>query len=151
VGPVTAAHDMHVSHTRMVIEGRTIVARVRVFKDDFEPALVAESKGPLTLAHDARGDSIVRAYAAAHLRVVADGKTLLPTLSDAGGESDGQQSVWWFTLEYTAAKPVTRVAVTNTMLRDRFRDQQNLVAVLFMPSEKRYSLYFVDDKPQAVP
>ncbi len=55
-------HDTHVSHTRMVLEGKTLACRVRLFKDDLEHALQASTgRAELKITDTDRADSVFAA------------------------------------------------------------------------------------------
>ena len=51
-------HDVHLTHTRMVLDGKVVACRVRLFKDDLEKALQAYGKQPqFHITAEARADS----------------------------------------------------------------------------------------------
>jgi hypothetical protein len=58
-----AAHDVHLSHARVVVEGATVVMRVRIFKDDLERALGARlGRAGYVISPGHEADSLVVAY-----------------------------------------------------------------------------------------
>lgn len=129
-------HDLHVAHTRMVVEGAVVVARVRMFRDDLQKAL----KRPVT--DDAAWRAAVAAYVGQNFTVVADGAKLAAEVVDGGGDTDGDQPVWWVLVQWKAAKPVTVLGLKVHLLFDAFGDQQNIVQVSKQPGDERRGLYF---------
>ena len=131
-----APHNKHFSHTRLVLDGTALVARVRLFKDDLEKTL----KQPIT--ENAASKAAVAAYVTKQLAVRADGAVLLGEIVDQGGDNDGDQPVWWVLVQWTATSAPKRVGVRDALMFDQFDDQQNLVILSRMPSDDRRTLYF---------
>ena len=147
---------MHVSNARAVVEPRVAYARVRFFRDDLEAAVRGHSRDPrFTLVVTQHADSLVSAYAAAHLGMRARGRAL--TLAMVGsGEEKGIQpelDIWWIDFRFDAAVPIGReLEVRNELLFDRYRDQTNIMkfrlpdgaekTVIFVPGEGTYVLKF---------
>ena len=132
-----AAHDVHVSHTRLVVEGADVVARIRFFRDDLEKALGRH------LAPDAATRAALAAYLRPRLLLRADGAALPLSLVEQGSEDDASgQPVWWAVVQGRAARPVRALGLRVLPLFETFRDQQNLVVVLHPPAEARQALYF---------
>jgi len=132
-----ARHDIHVTHTRLVLDGPHVVARIRWFRDDLERALgrpvgeVAESR------------AVLAAYVATHFIVRADEVRLDCRIEDAAADMDpGGEPVWWAIIQCDAAKEVRTLGLTNTLLFEQFKDQQNLVTVIKAPEDLRRSLFF---------
>ena len=147
-------HDVHVSHMRVVVEGATVAAQVRLFHDDLQDAVRAHAKAPLLVLSSAAGDSAFARYFAQGVGVTADGVRLAPRLLQARDERDaGGIPMRVYTVELTAARPVRTLALRDALLFEHFRDQQNLAVVVRMPSERRTSLFFAagDEKAQVVP
>ncbi|MDX2194440.1 MAG: DUF6702 family protein [Gemmatimonadales bacterium] len=153
--PGVVRHDVHVSYTRIVVEGATVACRVRLFTDDLTLALRRQARAPsLTLTEAARADSLFGAYAAERMEVRVDGGVLPGRVVSSGSETDaGGQRMTWYLLEYRAPRPVRRLQLMAGLLFDVHRDQQSLVTVLTLPSERRQTLFFSagDPKPQGVP
>lgn len=152
--PLTAVHDIHVTLTRMAVDSAAVVARIRCFRDDLQVGLAKFYKQPkVELAAGAKADSLFGGYLAERMWVEADGVRLAGTVRGSGTEVDNQgQPVIWFVVEYpTAARPKT-LGLRNDLLFDAFPSQQNIINVLNVQDEKRYSLYFVpgSDKIQQV-
>lgn len=146
----SVVHDIHLTHARMVVEGKTIVCRIRVFRDDAEIALQKWSSRPdLKLTAEARADSLFAVYATRHLRLRVDGDTLTLRVTASGAEHDpSTQEVLWYILEAEAPRPVTRLGVLNGLMFELFRDQQNIMQVLRQPAGDRKTLYFVSTDPR---
>ncbi|HWA15380.1 MAG TPA: DUF6702 family protein [Gemmatimonadales bacterium] len=144
-GTPSALHDIHLTHARMVVEGKSVVCRIRVFRDDAETALRAFSGRPdFKLTAEARADSLFGAYATRKLRLRVDRDTLRFTVTASGAEHDpSSQEVIWYILEAEAPRPVSRLGVLNGLMFELFRDQQNIMQVLRQPSGERKTLYFV--------
>ncbi|MBM3907508.1 MAG: hypothetical protein FJ363_05420 [Gemmatimonadetes bacterium] len=134
--PSAAPHDLHLSHTRMVIEGNTIVARTRMFRDDLEKAL-GQPIGDTPASRET-----VRAYLTRHFVLTVGGKPLAAELLDSGGEMDGDQPVWWVLVQWKAPAPVRTLGVRVHLMFETFRDQQNTVLVARNPGDERRGLYF---------
>jgi hypothetical protein len=146
----SAVHEMHLTHARMVIEGRRVVCRIRVFRDDAEIALRRFSGRPeFKLTGEARADSLFATYAAKHLLLRDGTDTLKFRVTSSGAEHDPDaQEVIWYVLESEAPRPVTRLGVLNGMMFELYRDQQNSMQVLRLPGEERKTLYFVSTDPR---
>lgn len=147
-------HDVHISHTRMVIEGTTIACRVRVFHDDLQVALRVEGRdSTLKVSSDDRADRLFERYFGAHVRLQSDGQPVRLTVSASGTEQDpSSQQVVWYVLEGTLDRPVDRMVLQQGLFFELFRNQQNIVQLLRMPGEERRTLYFtaLDPRDQAV-
>jgi hypothetical protein len=134
--PHDLPHDLHLTHTRLVIDGNAIVARVRMFRDDLEKAI----KRPI--ADDAASKAVVATYLARNLLLTADGAALSGEVLDSGGDVDGDQKVWWVLVQWKTAKPVTALGVRVHLMFETFNDQQNTVLVARQPGDERRGLYF---------
>ncbi len=134
--PPAAPHNLHLTHTRMVIEGTAVVARVRMFRDDLDKALKRK------IADDAASKAAVAGYMAQHFMVSADGIKLTSEVLDSGADMDGDQAIWWVLVQWKAAKPVTMIGVKVHLMFESFNDQQNTVLVARQPGDERRGLYF---------
>lgn len=134
--PPAPPHNLHLTHTRMVIEGTAVVARVRMFRDDLEKSLKRK------ITDDDASRAAVAAYMAQRFMVSADGAALTGEVLDSGGDMDGDQPVWWVLVQWKAAKPVKSVGVRVHLMFESFNDQQNTVLVAKQPGDKRRGLYF---------
>ena len=147
-------HDVHVSHMRVVVEGATVAAQVRLFHDDLQDAVRAHARAPQLVLSWAAGDSAFARYFAQAVGVTADGVRLVPRLLQARDERDaGGIPMRVYTVELAAARPVRTLALRDALLFEHFRDQQNLAVVLRLPGDRRTSLFFAagDPKAQVVP
>lgn len=134
--PAPIPHDLHVAHTRMVIEGNAIVARVRMFRDDLQKAL----KRPVS--DSAASKAAVAAYFAQNFILTAEGGKLNGEILESGGDLDGDQPVWWVLVQWKTKQPVTSLGVRVHLMFDTFSDQQNTVLVARNPGDERRGLYF---------
>lgn len=151
VGGVPAAgHDLHLSHTRMVLEERAVVLRIRLFHDDLQEALRRFSgDSTLRLSAEHRADSLFGAYLVRTLRLEADGRSVRLTVSASGLEKDQTaQEVVWYVLEGGLERPASQLMMLNGVLFELFRDQQNIVQLLRLPEDRRRTLYFTAQDPQ---
>ncbi|HEX5820058.1 MAG TPA: DUF6702 family protein [Gemmatimonadales bacterium] len=147
-----ARHDQHVSHTRLVVEGATLGARMRLFRDDLEKGLAGRHRlEAFDAVKDPRLDSLFAVYVNERFLLEADGARLRATVESSGVEMDTQQNqqMVWFVLEYAAAKPVRRLSLRNVILQEQFGDQQNIVQVMHLPDEARQTLYFAPGDAKA--
>lgn len=141
-GPVPGAgaplrHDLHVSHTRLVLDGPHVVARVRLFRDDLAKALGAP------VGKNAATRAAFEKYLREHFLVRADGVRLDCRIEDDDADADPNgEAVWWAIIQCDATKPVQALGLVNDMLFESFRDQQNLVTVIKAPEDERRALYF---------
>ncbi|MCU0620545.1 MAG: hypothetical protein MUC69_03470 [Gemmatimonadales bacterium] len=144
LAPPLARHDVHVSHARLVVEGATVAAQVRLFRDDLERTLRVDAA-----AAPAR-DSLLGAYLATTFVLEADGVRLHGRVEGSGIERDrDQQDVVWVLLDFPAQAPVRRVRLRNVIFMETWPDQQNIVQVLLLPAEERRTLYFAPGDARA--
>jgi hypothetical protein len=135
----------------MVLEGRTVALRVRLFHDDLQLALRAfTGRTDLQLTPADRADSSFAAYFAKVVRLEADGQA--PALRVTGSAAEPDQvagMVVWYVLEGEMAATPSRLTMLNGLLFEVFDDQQNIVQILRMPGEDRHTLYFTAGEPRA--
>lgn len=140
-------HDTHVSHTRLVLDGRSVVARVRVFHDDLEKALHRP------VARDPATQAAFTGYLDSHFLVRADGVRLTCRIEDQDADADPNgEKVWWAIVQCDAARPIRTLGLVHSLFFEVYRDQQNLVTVIKAPEDQRRALYFHtgDVKEQSV-
>lgn len=139
-----AAHDIHLSHTRMVIDGASVLARVRVFHDDMELVLRRHSGRPeLRITDGSSQDSAFAAYFDAKVSLTSAGERLHPRVIESGPDPDATDSpMWWYLVELKARRPIHALGVKYELMFEQFEDQRNIVSVLKLPGEERRSLYF---------
>ena len=141
-----APHKFHVSYARVAVEGAVAVARVRFFKDDLGTTLAAASGATSeALVVTPAQDSLFQAYFNEQFVFVADEIPLAGNIIGSGEEVLGQESMWWYMMEFEASSPIEHLQLTNTLLFGEFEDQKNIVQIQHFPSEASWSLYFVDD------
>ena len=133
---VSARHNTHIAHARILVDGATVTARVRMFRDDLQKAVKVK------VNEDSASRVAVGAYVGKNLMVTADGTRLAAELVGSGGETEGDQPVWWVVVRWKAAKPVTAVGLKVHVLFETFGDQQNIVVLSKQPGDERRSLYF---------
>ena len=144
------AHDLHVSHTRLVFDGRTVACRIRLFHDDLQLTLRAASgQHELRLTPTDRADSLFAGYFRGHVRLLGDGRPITLHVTASGMEPDAAaQQVVWYVLEGTVPAPVGQVAMLNSALFESFGDQQNIVQLLSLPGDTRQTFYFTASDPR---
>lgn len=138
-------HDLHLTYTRIVVDGTDVKAKVRVFKDDMERGLQALSRSPaFQLGADARlSDSLFAAYFNAKTVATAGGKRLTFKVTQSGRDPDATDPVMWsFELEGRAPATIRELSLQIRLLFETFEDQKNVVTLIRMPGEERHSLYF---------
>ena len=151
-GAPARAHDTHVSHTRMVLEGRTVALRVRLFHDDLERGLQRfAGDSTLRVTAAAPAESLFTAYAARTFVLEVDGRRVPLSVTAAGLERDeAAQQVVWYVMEGALPGPARKVTLLDGLLFEVFPDQQNIVQLLRLPADRRQTLYFTarDPRPQ---
>jgi len=135
----------------MVLEGRTVALRVRLFHDDLQLALRAfAGRANLELTPADRADSVFAAYFANVVRLEADGRAPALRVTASAAEPDQVAGmVVWYLLEGQVAATPSRLTMLNGLLFEVFDDQQNIVQILRMPGEDRRTLYFTAREPRA--
>ncbi|HWA55605.1 MAG TPA: DUF6702 family protein [Gemmatimonadales bacterium] len=148
-GTRNPVHDTHVSHTRMIVDGRTVACRIRLFKDDLEKALrLFGGKPDLAITPQVRLDSLFQAYVAKTLTIEADGRRVGLRVTGSGTEKDpAAQEVVWYLLEGESPAPPRKLGLLHGVMFEMFRDQQNLVQLLKEPGDVRKTLYFESSDP----
>ena len=140
-----ARHDTHASLARVVVQDTTVIARIRMFRDDLEHGLARFHKSDsATVANSTRLDTLVAPYLAKTFTLTADGKVLTGEVTQVGVEKD--EAGWpmvWVLVQYRVKSPVKRLGVKDEILFELFDNQQNLVHLLALPSGERRTLYFV--------
>lgn len=153
--PESALHDIHLTYSRVVVDGASVIFRVRLFHDDLEKALQLHTQNPALKVgpNSPTADSAFASYFNARVPVKANGKRLVARVIQSGKDMDvTDQEMWWYLVELTAPAPVTVISMRVELLFEHYTDQKNIVTMLKMPGERRYSLYFVreDEREQRV-
>jgi hypothetical protein len=154
VGTSRRVHDIHLTHTRMVVDGSTVVSRVRLFHDDLEAALRRYTgKADLTVTRASPQDSVFGAYFSAKVALTSAGARLtgVRVLQSGPDPDPGDFPMWWYLVELRATAPISVLSVRFSLLFEQFPDQRNILSILKTPDE-RHSLYFAsgDEKEQLV-
>ena len=140
----TPRHEVHLSHTRLVVDGRVVSGRIRLFHDDTE-AVLQRFTGRADLrvtASNAQREAFQR-YIDSTLVVTAGGTRLRPRVVDAGPDPDVSTApMWWYALEYRAPSAVKGLAIRHVLMFEQFANQRNILTVLTRPGDRRFSLYF---------
>lgn len=148
--PSRALHDVHLTYSRVVVDGTSILWRVRLFRDDLEKGLQRFGRDPRLVASAPAADSVFAAYFTAQVPVTANGRRLAGRVLESGRDPDvTDNEMWWYLLEFTAPAPVTEFSTRVGLLFEHFTDQRNVLTLLKMPGNTRHSLYFVGDDPRA--
>ena len=144
------SHDTHVSHTRLVLEGRTIALRVRLFHDDLTIALQRATGRPeLRISAASRVDSIFGAYFARQVKLEVDAQPVALRVTASGTEQDAAaQEIVWYMLEGGLERPASRIVILDGLLFEVFTDQQNILQLLRLPEDQRRTLYFSASDPR---
>lgn len=140
-----AAHDFHVSYSRLAVEGSMAVVRIRLFKDDLGQALAQREGRDVMVDVSPEQDSLFTAYFNDSFILRAGNETLSGKLVGSGEEVVGNEPMWWYLLEFQAAETIDELLVDQRILAEVFDDQKNIVQIQHFPSEKTYSLYCVED------
>ena len=147
--PTPALHDIHLTYSRVLIDGGSIFWRVRLFRDDLEKALRTHARAPELTTTTPGADSIFAAYFNGEVPVDVNGTRITAKVVESGRDADAtDQDMWWYLLELSAVPPVRTLTVRVGLLFQHFADQRNIVTVLKSPSEERRSMYFVRDDPK---
>jgi hypothetical protein len=136
-------HDIHVSHTRMVVEGDYVLLRIRMFKDDLEQALepIRAQPGRALSADDAAVEAFTE-YLTSTLQLSTPGSSrLAPTVLGYGEEP--ADDIWWYEVQYRAEAPIASLTISSRLFFELFDDQRNIVRLRHFPSEASHIFYFV--------
>lgn len=146
-----AIHDLHLGYGDVAIEGSIIAARIRLFKDDLEQALIAlAGTEALTLEPGPEADALVMRYVSDNLHLRVDGQDLVGTLLGSGQDELDLEPVWWVIVQYQASSPVTELHVRNTLLFEVFDDQRNVFKFVQFPDERQRTFYFAEGESEHV-
>lgn len=140
-----AAHDLHLTYARVVVDGAVVKAKVRVFKDDMERGLAgyARTQAFQLGASTTLTDSLFAAYFNARTSAVAGGRRVVFKVTQSGRDPDATDPVMWsFELEGRALSAIRDFSLRVSLLFETFEDQKNVVTLIRMPGEDRHSLYF---------
>lgn len=142
-GPLPA-HDIHLSHTRIVVDGAKLRARIRLFQDDMELVLRRHTRRPdLTVLRRPSLDSAFASYLQAKVALTSAGQQLASRITASGPDPDPTDSpMWVFDVELSSPRPVSALTVRFELMFEQFDDQRNIVIVVREGDAQRRSLYF---------
>jgi hypothetical protein len=142
--PGAKSHDMHLTYSRIEVNGASMVVRVRVFQDDLELALRHWSGHPEVVVRSSPAvDSLFADYWNATTRIKADDATVRGRVLNSGADSsDTEARLWWYEMKVVAPKPMRQLSVYIGLFFEQFRDQRNIVSLVRMPGGERESMYF---------
>ncbi|MDA0875591.1 MAG: hypothetical protein O3C45_11105, partial [Bacteroidetes bacterium] len=140
-----AAHDFHVTYSRLAVEGSMAVVRIRLFKDDLAEALTRREGTDVVVDTSPQSDSLFVAYFHEGFVLRSANKTLKGRLMGSGEEVVGKEPMWWYLLEFQAEAPIEGLHIAQRLLSETFEDQKNIVQIQHFPSEKVFSLYCTED------
>jgi hypothetical protein len=143
---VSVAHDVHMTYSRVVIDGTSVRWRVRLFHDDLEKALQAFASEPALRLTSPRADSIFTVYFTARVPLTVNGARVTGRVVQSGRDPEvTDQDMWSYLVDFSARAPVTALSTRVGLLFEHFTDQRNIVTLIKMPGELRSSMYFVRD------
>jgi hypothetical protein len=131
-------HDFHVSYTRMAVEGAGISAQIRMFGDDITKTLVTRSKTPGLVLNSPAGLTAAQAYLATAFPVLANGRSLAPSVVSATQERD----MWAYIVTWAAPSTITTLSMHNAVMMESFDDQQNIVKLKHIGTGKESTLFY---------
>ena len=136
-------HDLHLTSANAVVEGGSVLVRIRLFKDDLEAALGRRlGVSVLALGDTPEVHGVVLAYLAEHLELEAGATRLTASLLASGEDVLDREPVWWCALEYRADAPIRELTMRNTLLFELFDDQRNVVKFIHLPDEAQQTFAF---------
>ncbi|ARA94237.1 hypothetical protein AWN76_014450 [Rhodothermaceae bacterium RA] len=149
--PATWGHREHVSEAVLVVAPDGLRGRIRFFAHDLEEALRQAHGDPaLRLAVSAEVDGRFAAYLAPRFVLRQEGTPLAVRIVASGEDTFGHHRLWWYELAYDGYRPGAVLELRNTLLFDRFADQQNRVVLrrpdaaervfVFTPTADRFIL-----------
>ena len=142
-GPLPV-HDIHLSHTRIVVDGAKLRARIRLFQDDMELVLRRHSgRHDLAVTRRPALDSAFSSYLLAKVALTSAGEQLRCRITASGPDPDATDSpMWVFDVELSARRSIDSLTVRFELMFEQFDDQRNIVIVVREKGAQRRSLYF---------
>ena len=144
-GEPVGLHPLHVSYSRMVLEGDVALLNVRIFTDDLENALGRyHGVSGLKMRPDPQIDSLFTEYFNAQFTLtIAD--SVLPGVIVESGESE---DMWWYTMLFQGWEPISTISFRTELLYDLFDDQRNITRILHTATNKYQMYYSVAGAPE---
>jgi len=136
---------MHVSYTKMVLEGDLAILNVRIFTDDLENALGRyHGISGLRMRPDPIIDSLFTDYFNAKFTLtIAD--SVVPGVIVESGESD---DMWWYVVLFQGWEPINTISFRTELLYDIFNDQRNITRILHTATDEYQMYYSVAGAPE---
>lgn len=140
-----SAHDFHASVTQMQYDPKEQVFEIsiRIFTDDFEKVLSAESNSKVNLSDSHKNDALIEKYIRAHFAYINPQKQAKP-IKYVGHEIEADAN--WLYLEMPYAEPFRGGQLKQNVLMEYFDDQVNMVNIQYQHQKKT----FVFRKSQSV-
>lgn len=111
------AHDFHVSYCKMAVEGRSVVCRIKLFKDDLESALARfQKQDDFHFQATPLHEKVFLDYLNAHFLLELNGRRAEPLILSTG--EDG--ATWWAELQFTSTDLPQSLSLKNTLLFELF-------------------------------
>ncbi|MEM7162809.1 MAG: DUF6702 family protein [Bacteroidota bacterium] len=148
---VFGAHDFYVSITEIDFnpEANTLEIAIKTFANDIEQAIDKEEEAMLNIGEMNEHpdcDTYLKDYFKNHLKIEVDGAPA--KLEYLGREMEKRDAVWTFFEVFDIEDP-KQVKITNLILVDHFKNQQNIV--YFGKEEgSPFTLMFTKDKTSEI-
>lgn len=123
-------HPLHISVTEITLDDKEqeLEIMIRVFTDDLEQAIRAESKNPELNIMKPAGtttDKLVWNYMQTRFKITANGEQL--NLKYLGHEKDEDVTVFY--IQVQPMQKFETISITNSIITELYDDQSNLVNV----------------------
>jgi len=143
--PPSDRHPLHLSHARIVLEGRYVILNIRMFRDDLENALSRfhHIEG-LRMRPDPIVDSLFSDYFDTKFVLAVHDSAVHGAIAESGQAED----MWWYNIVFEAATAVGEISFRNDILFDLFNDQRNITRVLHVPTDRQRTYYSVASHPE---
>jgi hypothetical protein len=143
--PERNRHPLHLSHARIVLEGKYVILNIRMFTDDLENALSRFHRiDALSMRADPIVDSLFSDYFNTAFTLVVGDSVIRGAIAESGEAED----MWWYNVVFEAQAVVTAISFRNAVLFDLFDDQRNITRVLHAPSGRQRTYYAVAPHPR---
>ena len=132
-----SAHDFHASVTQMQYNPKEQVFEIsiRIFTDDFEKVLSAESNSKVNLSGNDKNDALLEKYIHAHFTYINPQKQAKP-IKYVGHEIEADAN--WLYLEMPYSEPFRGGQLKQNVLMEYFDDQVNMVNIQYQNQKKTF-------------
>ncbi|MEZ4959032.1 MAG: DUF6702 family protein [Saprospiraceae bacterium] len=141
--PFPAAHDIHLSKCQITFPvENTLDLKCHIWLDDLTAALVLNGLGDpklLTPGEAPDANTILMKYLFSKIKIRVNGQLIQPAWVDKKASEDGLAV--WIHLQAQNLGKVKTVSVTNELLRELYRDQQNIVHLKGPGSRQGYLIF----------